>query len=44
MGGEDPAVHVDGDDLANMVGLYLPLDVSLVDLLAQAGDLVPRAV
>lgn len=39
-----PATHVDGDYLANIVGLHLPLDVSPVDLLAQAGDLIPRAV
>lgn len=44
MGGEDLAVHLDGDDLANVVGLHLPLDVSLLNLLAQAGDLIRRAV
>ena len=38
-----PAVHVNGNDLSNVVGLHLPLDVSLVFLLAQAGDLIPRA-
>ncbi len=39
-----PTVNVNGDDVANMAGLQLPLDVSPVDFIAQGDDCVTRAV
>ena len=37
------AVRVDGDDLSVVVCFDLVPDVALVDLVAQAGNLIPRA-
>ena len=38
--GPAAAAHVDGDDLAAVVGLDLPPNVALVDLVAEAGGLL----